>query len=173
MALFVSDEVAKSVSHFDPPDRVVRTVVRACATTNASSIIDQHLPFGHVAVDRASWAFDHTNGVFAVHASIGHHDVVLNGAVAEKSRVVIVSARASEHAVIASRTAIQIDQHRCRAVDKSILDQELHEIRIDLGRIQLRLSWQARRIRLACGVNVGTRSVQQQRFDQVGWHDND
>ena len=124
-----SSRIAVFIAHFDHANGVVRTIVRARLATDARALVDDYLAAESVAVNRAGRAANHANRVRAMHAGIGDHDVPVDRAVAQETRIVVVRGRAGAHAIVATRATIQINHHRRRAVEKAILRQKLHHVR--------------------------------------------
>ena len=129
-----ANKQAVVVTDFDHPDRVIRTVVRTRLAANTGGIVDRHnslFAAGNLPADRAGGTLDHANRIFTVHARAGNHHVVFDRSISQETRVVVVRARTSSNAIIAARTAIHINQHGCRTVGETLLDQEFDKVRIE------------------------------------------
>ena len=100
----------------------VRAGVGASFTTDAGVVINNHGPIGNDPGDGACGTADHAHRVRAVHAGIGHHPVFKCLAVADKARVSVMGDRAGVDAIIATDTAVKIDQHGLRSVDESFFN---------------------------------------------------
>ena len=68
-----------------------------------------------------------------MHARIGHHNVIVRRPLANESRIVIMRCRTGPHAIVAPRAAIQVDQHRLRAVEEPVIGEEIKQAGIDFG----------------------------------------
>ena len=68
-----------------------------------------------------------------MHARIGDHRCVVLRPLANESRIVVVRRRTRPHAIVAPRAAIQIDQHRLRAVEKPMVGEEIEHARVEFG----------------------------------------
>jgi hypothetical protein len=123
----VSNEIATVLSNIDHANGTVRTVVSASGTADTGLIVDHDLPISQISMDGAGRALDHANRIFAMHAGVRDHDVVVNRTVAKKSGIVIVCCGAGADTVVASSTTIHVDQHCRGAIDESSLHKEFNE----------------------------------------------
>src|ERR1700731_3864069 len=125
---FIEDERAGAISRLHHLDVVIRATVRAGRAANAGVIVDHNLTLERFAMDRTSGTTDHTNRINAVHAGVRDHNAIHLPPMADESWVVIVSRRASAHTIVTAGAAIQVDQHRRRAVNCSVVHEKLQHV---------------------------------------------
>ena len=68
-----------------------------------------------------------------MHAGVGDHQSLADRAVPQKPGIVVVRRRACPHTIVTARAAVQVDHHRRRAVEESVLGEKLQHVRADLG----------------------------------------
>ena len=112
-----------------PSESPVRAAVRTRAATDARAVVDPHGARIRIAGDRARRAADHAHRVDAMHTRIGHHDVIVLRPLPNEPRIVVVRRRARPHTIVAPRAAIEIDQHRLRAVEKPMIGEKVEHLR--------------------------------------------
>ncbi len=83
-------------------------------------------------MDGAGWATEHANWIGAMHAGIGDHIMIDGPAMADEARVVVVAFGAGVDTGVAADATVQINEHRRRAVDVTVLDDAFEEIEIDI-----------------------------------------
>ena len=127
------------IPNLDHTNGIVRTIVRADRAPNAGGLVDHDLPAKRCAMDRTRGTADHTNRVGTMHAGIGHHHSSMGRPVSKKTRIVIVGGRAGAHAIVTPRATIQVDQHRGRAIEETVLGEEFEQVRTEFRRgVELR-----------------------------------
>ena len=123
-------EFAGGIADRNDLNIVIRTGIGAGGTSDTGEIIDHNLAVLRHAVNGSRWAADHADWVLAVHTGIGHHRVVDDGAVTNESGVSCMTRSTCLDTIVASSASVHVDQHRGGAVDKTVFDHELEEIRI-------------------------------------------
>ena len=116
------------IPDIDHPYVVVRTTVGAGAATNTGNVIDHDLAVAFTAMYRAGRAAQHADRVLTVHAGVGHHEVVVNLAVANEARVVVMSRGTGAHTIVTTSTTVKVDHHGSGTVDEAVFHQELHHV---------------------------------------------
>lgn len=121
----VDEKRASGLANFNHTDGLVGATVCAHCTAYARAIINSHGASIEIPGDRTARAADHTHWIYAVHASIGDHDVIVRPALTDKTRVIVVCCGTSPHAVVAPRAAIEIYEHGLGAVEEPVVGQKI------------------------------------------------
>ena len=82
-------------------------------------------------MDGAGRAADQAHRIHTVHAGVGHRDIEVRVTVTDKPRIPAMCGSACANAVVAIDAAIRIDQHRRRAVDNPVIDEEINQRLLD------------------------------------------
>jgi hypothetical protein len=120
------------ITNFDHANRVIRAVLGTRTATDTSLIIDIHFTIIKLATDRTCGALDHANGITAMHASIRHHDSIIDRPIAQEPRVIVMRRSAGSHTIITPSTTIHVDQHGSSSIHEPISHQELNKSLIDI-----------------------------------------
>ena len=123
----IHEKLTSFRTHFDHSYGVIRTVCCAGATTDAGARVDDNFSTKAGAVNRTSGTTDHANGIDAVHASIGDHQVIDDGTVTKKSRIAVMRRSTSTHTIVATSAAIHINDHGFCPIEKTVFRHELHQ----------------------------------------------
>ena len=123
LAIFYKPSVGSTNLHH--PDILVGAIRGAHLAAYTGQVIDDYLPTGNIPMNCARGTAEHTYGISAMHTCISDHVVSMPYAVADKTRIVLVSRGAGAHTIIATGTSIEVDHHRGRAVDHSRVHQKL------------------------------------------------
>ena len=117
-------------------DVLVGTAVRASRTPDTRLIVNDHVARGCVATDRAGRTTNHANWINAMHASSSHHPLVVLRPFPQEPWIVVMGRSTRTNTIVTPCAAIEIDEHRLRAVDMPPLNQKLHQswIDVDLAR---------------------------------------
>jgi len=129
----IDDERASRIANLYHVNCLVRATIGAHAAADARAIVDAHGAIVDIARNRPGRAANHAHRVDAVHTRIGHHHVVMLRSLANEARVIVVRRRARPHAIVAASAAIQVDQHRLRAVEKTMIAEKIEQPFFDFG----------------------------------------
>ena len=127
VGLLINQRDSGAILDFDHQDIAVRTTIGTGAATDAGIIVDGHIASFAITTNRAGRATNHANRVQAMHAGVGHHPVIMFGALPYESRIIVVCRCTRPDTIITSRATIQVDHHRLFAIDESVFNQEFQQ----------------------------------------------
>jgi len=127
----VDEQRTATVADFNHLNVIIRATLSARAAADASAVVDPHDSRGRVAGDGAGRAANHAHRIDAVHARLSNHQRAVAMSLADEARVVVVGGSARADAVVASGTAVEVDDHRLLAVDEAVVDEEFEKARVD------------------------------------------
>lgn len=131
--LVVENDRSFSISHFGHTNIVVRTAVRTGRTPDAGQVVDPYDAGLCIAANRSRGATNHADGIDAMHTGISNHVGAMRMPMTNKAGIIVMRGSARPHAVVASRTSIEVDDHGILAVDESMLHEIFEQRRFYLG----------------------------------------
>lgn len=131
--LRVNNQIAVRIPQFHHADRIKRTVTGTLGATDAGLFVNDNQSMGSITVNRGRRAFDHANRVEAVQTRVRDHVPAGRRSMPDKPRIAVVRGCAGPYAIVAARAAIQVDDHRGRALHIVAIHQKIQEVFIDSG----------------------------------------
>ena len=121
----IQNRLSALVTNFNHADIAVRATVCTCLAPDTGCIVNGNSARLFNPRDGTGWAANQANWINTMHASIGDHQISFAVAMSNKARVVVVGRGASAHAIIATGTTSEVDQHRRRAVHVTAINDEV------------------------------------------------